>query len=255
MEAIEYEVMAAVEDRHWWYSGMRALAAAWLDSVYGGCDGLEILDGGCGTGGNGDFLRRYGRCVGLDFERQALELGWRRLPGQILGGSVMALPFAAERFDLVTSFDVLYHRGVVDERVALREARRVLRPGGRLLLRLPAYKWLSSKHDRSVHGRHRYTQGEVRRVLEDAGFEVERLSYINSLLFPIPLLQRGVERFLPGLEQSGSDLEPPSPTVNALLRSALDLEAATLRRGGRFGWGLSVLSLARKPAEDHREVS
>jgi len=247
MEPAEYEVMARVEDRHWWYSGMRAIAAAWLDGAYVARNDLQILDAGCGTGGNGDFLRRYGRPVGLDVARQALVLGQRRLPGSILGGSVMALPFPASVFDLVTSFDVLYHRGVVDDRAALRETWRVLAPGGRLLMRLPAYQWLQAKHDRAVHGRHRYVAGEVRTALTTAGFAVERLSYINSLLFPIPLVQRVVERLMPGLEQAESDLAPPSPVVNTLLRSALDLEAGALRRGGNFGWGLSVLSLARKP--------
>jgi SAM-dependent methyltransferase len=161
---------------------------------------------------------------------------------------VLELPFAASSFDLVTSFDVLYHRAVIDEQTALRETWRVLKPGGYLLLRLPAYRWLSATHDRRVHGRHRYTADEVRGALQDAGFCVERLSYINSLLFPIPLLQRLLERIRPATEQAGSDLLPPSPLVNTILRFVLQAEAAWLRRGGRFPVGLSVLSLARKPA-------
>ena len=246
MERAEYEVMAAVEDRHWWYSGMRAISAAWLDSAFGDRRDLHILDAGCGTGGNGEFLTRYGRSVGLDLAREAVTLGQRRLPGRILRGSVMAFPFRAAVFDLVTSFDVLYHRGVVDDRAALAETRRVLRAAGRLLIRLPAYRWLFSKHDRAVHARHRYTAVEVRGMLEGAGFTVERLSYVNSLLFPVPLLQRSVERILPTLERDESDLAPPGDLLNSLLRSTLETEAAWLRRGGRFAWGLSVLCLAQK---------
>ncbi len=246
MELYEYEVMAAVEGEHWWYRGMRALSAAWLDQVYSEHTDLQILDAGCGTGGNAEFLQRYGQVVGLDLEPLALKLGQRRLPGRLLRGSVAGLPLQSNRFDLVTSFDVLYHRAVIDERLALQETVRVLRPGGRLLLRLPAYQWLTSQHDRSVHGRHRYTAGETKSLLAAAGLQLERLSYINSLLLPLPVLQRMVERVLPSHGATASDLELPNPLVNAMLQSALFFEAAWLRAGGRFPGGLSVLALARK---------
>ncbi len=246
MELYEYEVMAAVEGAHWWYRGMRALSAAWLDQVYRARTDLQILDGGCGTGGNAEFLQRYGHVVGLDLAPIALQLGQRRLPGRLMRGSVEALPLKSARFDLVTSFDVLYHRAVIDERAALWETVRVLRPGGRLLLRLPAYQWLTSHHDRSVHGRHRYTAGETKAMLAAAGLQLERLSYINSLLLPLPVLQRLLQRFLPSLGAAASDLKLPNPVVNATLQGALYLEAAWLRAGGQFPGGLSVLALARK---------
>ena len=252
MEPAEYEVMAAVEDRHWWYTGMRRLAAAWLDPALRARHDLLLLDAGCGTGGNGQWMWRYGHPVGIDLAREALVLGRRRLPGRIAGGSVVELPFAASSFDLVTSFDVLYHRAVIDEQSALRETWRVLKPGGYFLMRLPAYRWLSATHDQRVHGRHRYTAGEVRTALERANFQVERLSYVNSLLFPIPLLQRLLERVRPATEDD-SDLLLPGPLANAVLRGVLQAEAAWLRRGGRFPWGLSVLSLARKPTQPNQQ--
>lgn len=245
MEAYEYEVMAAVEAEHWWYRGMRALSAAWLDEHYPAQAGLRILDAGCGTGGNGEFLRRYGSVAGLDISALALALGQRRLPGRLVRASVAELPFQSGAFDLVTSFDVLYHRAVIDEQVALRETLRVLRPGGRLLIRLPAYQWLRSEHDRSVHGRHRYTAAETRALLERAGFAVERLSYINSLLLPIPVAQRLVERIAPSQAAHNSQLELPSPPLNAALEAVFLAEALWLRQGWRFPAGLSVLALAR----------
>ncbi len=247
MEAYEYEVMAAVEHTHWWYRGMRALTAAWLDPLYAARADLRILDAGCGTGGNVDFLRRYGAVAGLDLAPLAVQLGARRAPGRLQRGSVLALPYRAASFDLVTSFDVLYHRAVIDEDSALREAWRVLRPGGRLLLRLPAYRWLASRHDRSVHGRHRYTLGETRALLERNGFVVERGSYVNSLLFPLALVQRLAERLCPAAPPAGSEMRPPHPLLNQLFGLALALEAAWLRRGRTFPAGLSVLVLARKP--------
>jgi SAM-dependent methyltransferase len=246
MERSEYVTMAAVEDRHWWYGGMRAIAAALLDEVYRGRCDLRILDAGCGTGGNAIFLRRYGQVIGFDLAAEALELGGARLPGVLARGSVQAIPFADARFDVVTSFDVLYHRAVPDEARALSEMRRVLRPGGRLLIRLPAYEFLRSKHDRAVHTRRRYTAAQARRLLRDHGFAVERCSYINSLLFPLPLAQRLLERALPTLEQANSDLSMPMPLLNEALRWPLAAEAAWLACGRSFPIGLSILCLARR---------
>ncbi len=244
MERVEYEVMAAVETRHWWYGGMRDIAAALLDPLYARRQDLRILDAGCGTGGNALFLQRYGQVVGLDLAAEALEPGASRMCGQCLRGSVVSLPFSAASFDLVTSFDVLYHRGVTDEVAALREAWRVLRPGGRLLLRLPAYEFLRSKHDRAVHTRRRYTAHEVLSLLRSAGFIVEYCSYINSLLFPLALTQRLLEKVVPSLEQQQSDMTLPPAAINQILRWPLALEAAWVRLKGRFPVGLSIICLA-----------
>lgn len=246
MERFEYEVSAAVEDRHWWYSGMRALAVAVLDEVYAERRGLTILDAGCGTGGNARFLRRYGRVFGIDLAIEALVFGEERLPGALARASVLSLPFADASFDLVTSFDVLYHRAVPDERLALDEASRVLRPGGHLLIRLPAYEFLRSKHDRAVHTRRRYTARAARALIADRGFTIERCSYVNSLLFALPLAQRLGERLLPRLERRASDLTMPAPVLNEVLRWPLAAEASWLARGGSFPVGLSILIRARK---------
>lgn len=244
MEQNEYEILAAVEASHWWHQGMRATTAAFLDRFYGARHNLRILDAGCGTGGNAPFLRRYGTVIGVDMAPEAVALGTTNLHHQITRGSVLSLPFAENQFDLVTSFDVLYHRAVPDEQVALREFHRVLRHGGRLLLRLPAYEFLRSKHDRAVHTRRRYTAPEVVQMVQDAGFLVERCSYINTLLFPLVLAQRVLERTVPALEQEQSDLALPNPVVNTLFRWPMSIEAAWLSLRGRFPFGLSILCLA-----------
>ncbi|WP_298402152.1 class I SAM-dependent methyltransferase [uncultured Chloroflexus sp.] len=236
--------MAAVELQHWWYGGMRAINAAMLDRVFGGRRDLRILDAGCGTGGDALFLRRYGTVVGLDLATAALALARGRIPGWLARGSVLQLPFADHSFDLVTSFDVLYHRAVIDERQALAEMRRVLRRDGRLLIRLPAYEWLRSRHDRQVHTRHRYTAGEVARLLRENGFTVEQLTYALTLLFPISAAVRLLERVLPE-PQTASAMELPSRPVNAALRLPMMLEAAYIGRGGKWPFGLSIVALAR----------
>lgn len=242
METSEYEVLANVETCHWWHTGMRAIAAALIHRKYAKRHDLDILDAGCGTGGDTALLRRYGRVVGIDLAADAIRLN-QHTP-MLARGSVLSLPFADDSFDLVASFDVLYHRQVPNERVALGEIRRVLRPGGRLLLRLPAYEFLRSKHDRAVHTRRRYTAAKVEAFLADAGFYIERCTYINTLLFPIPLVQRLLERLIPALEHADSDLALPSPLINTLLSTVLLSEAAWIRMHGSFPFGLSILCFA-----------
>lgn len=255
MEQAEYDIMAAVERDHWWYRGMRRIARAWLDPLFAGrpggqaAPGWRALDAGCGTGGNAAYLLgRYGPAHAMDLAPEAVGLAARHAPAGLLRGSVLELPYRDGAFDLVTSFEVLYHRAVPDEVAALREARRVLRPGGRLLLRMPAYAWLYSDHDRAVHTRRRYVAADVRALLEAAGFQVERLSYVNGLLFPLALIARLLERLRPPAAGQESAMAAPAAPVNAFFGLIMALEAAWLGRG-RLPAGLSILALARSPEE------
>ncbi|MBA3468088.1 MAG: class I SAM-dependent methyltransferase [Herpetosiphonaceae bacterium] len=255
MEQAEYTIMAAVEHQHWWYAGMRAIASAWLDRLPGHHgSALDSLDAGCGTGGNlAHLLGRYGPAFGLDLEPAAVTLGFANAPGRLVRGSVLELPYTDASLDLVTSFEVLYHRAVPDEVAALREVWRVLRPGGWVLLRMPSYAWLRSAHDDAVHTRRRYVAAEVRALLVQAGFTVERCSYINSLLLPLAVAARLPEKLRTSnsgasaaSHQTESAMALPHPLVNRLFGSIMNLEAWWLRRGGSFPAGLSILALARK---------
>jgi SAM-dependent methyltransferase len=237
-----YDVLAAVEERHWWYRGMRRTALEILrrDGPVG-----DVLDAGCGTGG---WLARLaatsgaGAVVGLDLHPFAVaRTAGRGLP--VARGSVTALPFAAGSFDTVTSIDVLYHLAVASDREALSEFRRVLRAGGRLLLQLPALDRLRSRHDAEVATRERYTAGRLRARLVEAGFEVLRLSYANSLLLPVALAHRLSERWRP--PGPAADLALPSPAVNRAAEAALSLERRWLAHAD-LPLGLSVLALARR---------
>lgn len=246
MDPSEYRTIYAVEDRHWWYAGMRRITLAVLDETYGGRADLDILDAGSGTGAAMGFLARYGRVTGIDFSALALGFCRERALTRLSQASVTALPFAASAFDLVTSFDVLYHRAVGDYRDALREFHRVLRPGGRLLLRLPAYDRLRGRHDVVIHTARRFTTGELDVSLHEIGFEVERLTYANTLLFPAALVKRLAEPLLPAGGPHQSDISPNPPWLDKGLGAFLAAEARWLRRRD-LPFGLTAVALARKP--------
>ncbi|MBI2885883.1 MAG: methyltransferase domain-containing protein [Chloroflexi bacterium] len=246
MEPEEYETIYRLEASHWWYVGMRDISLALLEGVLPRREGLSILDAGCGTGGMLLALARYGPVVGLDFSPHALAFCRRRRLSRALQGSVVELPFRDGAFDLVTCFDVLYHLGVADDAAVLTEFSRVLRPGGHLLLRLPAFELLRSAHDAMVHTRHRYTRGEVRAKVAAAGFQVRRLTYANTLLFPVAAAARILQRLLGRAEERVSDVRAASPLVNTLLRAPLALEARLLPKVP-LPLGLSVVCLAQKP--------
>jgi SAM-dependent methyltransferase len=237
----EYGRMYAAEDRQWWYAGMRAISFALLGARPAGPAPL-FLDCGCGTGGMVSQLARRGRAVGVDLSAEALRLA-RTRGAAVARADLRALPFADATFDCLTSFDVIYHRWVSDDGAAVREMARVLRPGGLLLLRVPALNALWGAHDEAVHSRHRYTRGEVRRLLARSGLEVLRATYANSLLLPLLLARRTLDR-LTG--RHGSDVAFLPAPLESAFGAALRLEAALVRRVS-LPVGASVLALARKP--------
>jgi SAM-dependent methyltransferase len=240
----EYARMYEAEETQWWYAGMRAISLSILGTEWpdGNAEARWILDAGCGTGNNLAHLRRFGRTVGVDLSADALRL-CRSRGVAAARGNLLALPFADGSFDAVTSFDVIYHRWVADDRVAVREIARVLRPGGLLLLRVPALKMLWGAHDEAVLSRHRYTRGEVRRLLEGEGLDIVRLTYANSLLFPVIAVRRTLDR-LTG--RHGSDVGFLPPPLEWTFRNLLGLESRLVRRLS-LPIGASVFALARKP--------
>jgi ubiquinone/menaquinone biosynthesis C-methylase UbiE len=246
MEPEEYESIFRLEATHWWYRGMRESAEALLDRYLPTRSDLKILDAGCGTGGNLVSLSRLGQTVGLDYSPLALGFCRQRKLDRLVRASVTHVPLGASSFDLVTSFEVLYHAAVSDDVLALREFQRVLRPGGLLLLRLPAFEFLRGAHDKTVHTRHRYTAAEVGRKLRQAGLEPLRLTYANSLLFPVAAAERVAQRISGKAEEGGSDVGETAGWLNSLLLVPLRIEARLLP-WVNLPVGLSVLALARKP--------
>jgi SAM-dependent methyltransferase len=246
--------MYEAEERQWWYAGQRAIADRLLRSELAderpgapGADAsrlpLRVLDAGCGTGGNLAGLGTLGRAVGVDLSSEAIAFCHERGVA-VARGSILTLPFQDASFDLVTSFDVLYHAWVTDDRGAVAELARVLRPGGLLLVRVPALRILWGAHDVEVQSRHRYTRAEIGRLLEAAGLELRRASYCNALLFPLLLARRSLDRLL---GREGSDVGFLPAPLEWTFRTALLVEAALIARGLSFPVGASVVALARKP--------
>ena len=245
MEPAEYDRIALLEERHWWYLGMRVIARSWL-APFASRSGIarpswRILDAGCGTGGGLRWLSSFGAVAGIDLHSRAIAYA-RRASTSVARASVQALPFPANYFDLVTSFEVLYHLAVTDDAVAIGEVARVLRPGGAFLVRVPAHNWLRGAHDRQVHTRHRYGGVELRHKLLTAGLEIERLSGAGLSILPPALFVRALQRH----ESASSDVTLPAPLTNRLLLALLQAEGLWLRHWG-LPTGLSLLALAHKP--------
>jgi SAM-dependent methyltransferase len=246
MNPSEYRTIFAVEDHHWWYAGMRRITLALLDQTYGRRADLRILDAGSGTGAAMGYLARFGSVAGIDYSPIALDFCRERELSRLAQASVTSLPFTAGVFDLVTSFDVLYHRAVGDYHDALREFYRVLRPGGRVLLRLPAYDRLRGRHDAVIHTARRFTTDEIKRSLHETDFVAERLTYANTILFPLALAKRMLEPLLPAGRSDQSDIAPNPAWLDGALGAVLGAEGQWLRRHD-LPYGLTVVALARKP--------
>lgn len=245
MDLQEYELMYRAEDRHWWYRGMDAITRRTLGNWYTADARLRILDAGCGTGAAlTACLAEYGAATGVDISPVALRFCRLRKAERLARASVVGLPFSAGSFDLVTSFDVLYERAVMSDSLALDEFHRVLSPGGRVFLRLPAYDWLRGQHDEVVHTARRYTSAQVADLLQRSGFTVEHLSYANMFLFPVALVKRLAERLWPP-RRPQSDLTRGAGPFNGILKFILSMEAPLVARSG-LPFGLSVIAVGRK---------
>jgi SAM-dependent methyltransferase len=232
----------AVEDRHWWYRGRRRV----LESVYDGlalAPGARILDAGCGSGRNMVELARRGSVSGVELSETSARLARERHAGEVVSGSLLEMPFAEASFDMAVSLDVIEH--LDDDLAALRELRRVIVPGGPLLITVPAYQWLWSGHDEINHHHRRYTRRSLQAVAERAGWRQVRTTYFNSLLLPVAIVLRVLDRFNRRATQSSLDLWVPPAPVNLALEQPLALEAAVIAHGGRIPAGLSLLAVFR----------
>jgi SAM-dependent methyltransferase len=239
----DYELQThQAEDRHWWYRGRRKVLDRVIDSLALPA-GARVLDAGCGSGRNMVELARRGTVTGIELSETSVELARERGVGEVVLGSVGQMPFADASFDMAACLDVIEH--LEDDVAALRELRRVVAPGGTLLVTVPAYQWLWSGHDEVNHHHRRYTQRTLRDSAEHAGWSEVRSTHFNSLLLPAAILLRVLERFSRKTTESSLDLWVPPRPLNWLLERPLVLEASLIGSGGRIPAGLSLLAVFR----------
>ena len=241
---------ARAEARHFWFRGFRAFVTPLLRRASSGRSDVKLLDCGCGTGANVDLLSQFGQAFGFDLSAVGLRLGIEAGRTRLARASVTAVPFSSASFDIVTSFDVLYALDEHDERTALAEMLRVLKPGGTAIINVAASEVLRGDHSVLSREIRRYSRDDLRARLIGAGFTIERLTYTNATLFlPLALVRslqrrRGLKR--ESDREAQQDISVPPAPINALMTGVMLLESAWLRWFDA-PFGSSLLCVARKP--------
>ncbi|MBI4510288.1 MAG: class I SAM-dependent methyltransferase [Deltaproteobacteria bacterium] len=247
MERATYEIEALVERDHWWFRGRRKL----LSSLLANLDpplapSARVLDVGCGTGANGPVLTEYGReVIGIDASSVPLGIAGTAQRGHTVRvrGDACSLPFASESFDLVVALDVLEH--LEDDHAAARELFRVMRPGGALIVFVPALRILWGLQDDVSHHVRRYDKDELRLVVLGAGLDIQRLTFFNTFLFPPILAARLAMRVFPPRHLK-SENEIGGKVANAILAHVFSWEVPVLEWLD-FPVGVSLACVARRP--------
>lgn len=232
MHLNRYAEMYNLEQTHFWFVGKRLFIQKALETLPP--KPRTILDVGTSTGGTTAFLSGFGSVIGLEKNTVAIRLARKRGINVVLG-STNRLPFRNASFDLVTFFDVLYHKGI-NEKKALREAYRILKPGGSILITDCALPLLWSQHDIDMEAKYRYTKQQLSKFVDRAGFHIEHCKYIFTSLFPLFILRRFVYSKSTSL---------PSSHINTMLITLLRLEAS-LPLWLPKPLGSSILILAKK---------
>ena len=245
MEKDFYLQYASVEDKHWWFVARRQI----LQQVICRLNlpkNAQILEAGCGTGGNLQMLSRYGEVSAMELNQIACQLANQRQVTDVKRGSLPDnIPFSSD-YDLILILDVIEHLN--DDLSALEALYYKLKPGGYLLVTVPAYMFLWSEHDEINHHKRRYRLKALKQVVKKAGYEVSYGSYFNTFLFPLVVIVRILAKLLPkqNTNQISSDLVVPSKPVNQILKWLFASERYLIDKF-TLPFGVSVLLLAKKP--------
>jgi ubiquinone/menaquinone biosynthesis C-methylase UbiE len=241
MQPNEYETMFRVEETHWWYGALHRLIFQELKAELPDWCEKEILDVGCGTGAILKQLGNPDKNVGIDLAPEAISLCRQRGLNNVRQGDIQALPFADASFDAVICSSVLYHQWVGDLEGAVQEMRRVLRPAGVLLINVPAFPFLYSAHDEAVMTARRFRKPEIRRLLQKQSFQIRRLTYWTTLLFPLAVVARTL-----GGSKMGRDFETGAASFTQRTFSKIMALELRLLQSISLPFGVALLAVARK---------
>jgi SAM-dependent methyltransferase len=240
------------EDKHWWFATRTWAIETFLDRL-ANQKNLDVLDVGCGAGNMIHHLARYGRVRGIEVDPRPVKIAQSRGYDVRLGDATQTIPFPDASFDLVTALDVIEHVDA-DENI-LREAHRVLRPNGALLITTPAFQWLWSYNDELNAHKRRYTAKELRAKMEHAGFKISRLSYTFFLVFPLAAGMIALKNATGKKADLKShhfdddayqvDMEPVPPALNTILRGVGHVENGLLNVMN-LPFGTSLIALGEK---------
>jgi SAM-dependent methyltransferase len=240
----EYQKMYDLEEGYWWFVARRKLALDLLaEFADKSAPPYDLLDLGCGTGILLSEAEGVWHGTGADFSPLALEFCRSRGLTRLVCADGTALPLADASMDEIVALDVFEH--IQDHAAAYAEAARVLRPGGTLVLSVPAFRWLWGPHDVALHHFRRYTKREIHDCLVAAGLQPVRVSYAIFLLFPFVILSRLLEKFKRGPAAASLPMFPDR--INRFLMRIVNLESSPIARGVSFPWGSSVVAVAQKP--------
>jgi len=242
MERAVFDRMAELDQHHWWFIARRRILDSLIKRVVRPPQDARILEVGCGTGHNIPMLKEFGTVEASELDHSARTLANARHPGMVKEARLPDLSmFERNAYDLITLLDVLEH--VPDDLASLRAIHRRLKPGGALLLTVPANPWMWSAHDAAHHHFRRYTRANLEDLFLRAGLEVQLLSYFNSLLFPLIAAARAVGKIT---QRESADDRLPSDAVNGALKRVFGLEAGLIGRVP-MPFGVSLVAVVRRP--------
>jgi SAM-dependent methyltransferase len=242
MDKTYYEAFFRVQEKHWWFTSKKKIILGLLENYVAKDCEQNILDIGCGSGLMLNDLSQFGAVTGMDASNEAINFSRQIFNGKIVKGALPTdIPFNENSFQLIVALDVIEH--IDDDICALRKIYSIARTGGVVVLTVPAYQFLWSRHDILNEHKRRYTLSELKKKVELSGFQIEKITYFNSLLF-IPIAFIRLVNYLLKRE-SDSDVKIPHPYVNLILRQIFSLESKFIGRVS-MPFGVSLACVLRK---------
>lgn len=243
MKAKDIKKMEQVEEKHWWFRGKRDIVTAFLSRAFGSFNGKEVLDLGCGTGFFSVALKNKGASLFCaDTSQEALNMVRSKGLENTFLAKAASLPFAGDKFDTVIALDVLEH--LEDDQRAVCEIFRVLKPGGTLLVTVPALRVLYGPQDKRIGHHRRYTKKMLKRLFTD--FKISRITFYNFFLFLPILLTRLLFKIKPGICKETDELEVNNKLLNTCFYWILRIEKLLLSYIN-LPWGVSLIAVLKKP--------